>query len=60
MVTDDSEKIRVFTATEEDDKYLLGHEVEVYTNDGQKYLRTDKNPSTHDDLNDVPLYQAHC
>lgn len=60
MITDKSEEIRVFTATIEEDKYLLGSELDVYIHDGQKYLRAKGSSATGDDLNDVPLYEAHC
>jgi hypothetical protein len=60
MITDKSEKVRVFTATVEDDKYLLGPEVEVFNLDEKTYLRAVGSSATRDDLDEVPVYEAHC
>jgi hypothetical protein len=60
MIGDASESIKVFTAFDEDGRYTLDHEVEVYTFDGQNYLRIKNSPSLHDDLDEVPVYEAHC
>lgn len=60
MITDVSEGIRVFTATALDDKYILEQEVEVCIYDGQKYIRTKGSSSMCDDLDEVPVYEAHC
>lgn len=60
MITDISEKEKVFTATVEDEKYSLGSEIEAYPNNEPKYLRLNKSSKEQDDLGDVPTYQAHC
>lgn len=59
MITDKSMETRVFTATIDDDKYLLGHEVEALSCNGQKFIRTKISSSMRDDLDDLPEYQAH-
>lgn len=60
MINDVSEGIRVFTATALDDKYILGQEAEVHIFNEQKYLRTKGSSFMRDDLDEVPVYEAHC
>jgi hypothetical protein len=60
MLTDPSDKTRVFTATIENDICTLNQEVVVYPENEPKYIRTERSTSERDDLDEVPVYVAHC